>query len=71
MSRRDEQIIEERSLGATVVALGNLTVQIKEAKREQRRLIKLLRKCGLSSRFLGRVSDMSPQTILNIAKDRP
>lgn len=48
--------------------LRELTVNIREAKKEQRKLIKLLRKSGLSARCLGRVSDMSPQTILNIAK---
>lgn len=68
MSRRDQEIIRQRGLGKKVDDLDSLTRQIKVAKQGQRRLIRDLRKAGLSSRFLGKLSDMSPQTILNIAK---
>lgn len=69
VGRRDEALLRSSaSLRQKADALDSVTRRIKLDKKAQRRLVRDLRKGGLSARFLARVSDMSPQTVLNIAK---
>ncbi|HEU5091630.1 MAG TPA: hypothetical protein VFT30_03045 [Nitrospira sp.] len=73
MSKRDEEIMRGNlRVAEAVVSLRTVTADIKVKKKAQRRLIRRLRKAGLGTRFLAKVSDMSPQTILNISNsDEP
>lgn len=69
MSRRDESIVaNETGVRLDLIELINVTERLHKDRQRQRHLIQLLRKSGLSARFLARVSDMSHQTILNICK---